>query len=150
MRAMRTALAERRLNRRWTRSHHATHSPPRLARIERKSSASRAQLPAAPYTADTRCCWNTPRRLLRKFQSCNADKCERPRLTSQFKRLTINETMPQRNGKAHRSDLDWKETCPLRPEEDGTERPPPKRVADVRFNFVDAARFLGGQLFVSL
>jgi hypothetical protein len=45
--------------------------------------------------------------------------------------------------------LDWKETCPLRPEEDGTEKPPQKRVADVRFDFVDAARLLGGQLFVS-
>jgi hypothetical protein len=107
-REMRTALAGRRLNLRWNRSKDATQSPPQPARRERRSSASWAQPPAAPYTADTRCYWNTPRRLLRKFRSCNADKCERPRLTSQFKRLTINETMPQRKGKAHeRGGSDW-------------------------------------------
>src|ERR1700674_3602470 len=98
---MRTALAERRLSLRWRRSKGATQSPPQRGHIVKKSSASRAQPPAAPYTADTRCHWKTRRRLLRKFQSCNADKCEWPRLTSLFKGLTINETMLQRKGKAY-------------------------------------------------
>jgi hypothetical protein len=38
------------------------------------------------------------------------------------------------------------ETCPLRPEEHGTERPLQNHVA---ITFVEAARFWGGQIFVS-
>jgi hypothetical protein len=90
---MRTASAERRLSLRWHRSKDATRSPRQPGRREKRSSASRVQLPAAPCTSDTQCHWNTPRRLLRKLQSCNADRCERPRLTSQFERLTINEAI---------------------------------------------------------
>jgi hypothetical protein len=40
-------------------------------------------------------------------------------------------------------------TCPLRPEERGTERPLQNHVAILRVALVEAARFLGGQLFVS-
>jgi len=43
----------------------------------------------------------------------------------------------------------WIETCPLRPEGHGTERPLHNLVAMSRVALVEAARFLGGQLFVS-
>jgi len=54
---------------------------------------------------------------------------------------------------------DWIGTCPLRPEQhglprtfcvNGAERPLRSRTADVRVALVEAARFLGGQLCVSL
>jgi hypothetical protein len=43
----------------------------------------------------------------------------------------------------------WIGTCPLRPEEHGTERPLQNHFTVIRVALVAAARFLGGQLFVS-